>query len=171
MEPIAHISYTFGLFLVFAAVYEISITPFIAILVIIGSELPDLIDWFFSLHNNFQKLHRQFTHTLFFLLVLGILAFYIPIIWFLLFGSFFHVLQDVIGGGSPIYPLSPLTKRGKILIIDGNSLETLGQHIKRILSPFFYDSEALPPIFGWYWLHTILSSIILISGALLYLLL
>ena len=169
MEPIGHISYTLSFFLFVHGIINQPLGPLEIALIVIGSELPDLIDVVIFRGRDFARGHRSLTHTIFFLALLFIISYFIPIVSFLAMASTLHVIEDVLSGGTPVWPLSPLSKKYKIMLFTKEQTSRVGAWIKSTLDDAFVYSDRINDELAWFWGQTILGSYLLAASLLVYL--
>ncbi len=169
VEPIGHISYTLSFFLFVHGIINVSLSPLEIVLIVIGSELPDLIDAIIFRGADFSRGHRSLTHTIFFLAFLFVLANFIPLIIYLAIASTLHVLEDIISGGTPVWPFSPLSKRYQIMLFTKEQTSRVGAWIKSILDDAFVYSDRINAELAWCWGQTILGSYLLSISLIVYL--
>ncbi len=169
MEPIGHISYTLSFFLFVHGILNQPLGPVEILLIVIGSELPDLIDALIFHGTEFSRGHRSITHTVFFLGFLGIIAYFIPIFSFLAIASTLHVIEDVLSGGTPVWPFSPLSKKYEIMLFTKEQTSRVGAWIKSLLDDAFVYSDRINDELAWFWGQTIIGSYLLAASLLIYL--
>jgi membrane-bound metal-dependent hydrolase YbcI (DUF457 family) len=107
----------------------------------IGSVLPDIFDWILFRGKKFVLSHREFSHTIFFLIILIIIAQIIPILVFLTFGTILHILEDIISGGNPIFLFSPVTHRGSVMLITKEQSIQIGAWVRKLIKGAYIGSE------------------------------
>ncbi|MFX0084738.1 MAG: metal-dependent hydrolase [Candidatus Hodarchaeota archaeon] len=168
MDPIAHLEWTIGIGLICLAFWNMSVDMFGFLLLGIGSEFPDLFDWALFRGKEFFSGHREFSHTIFFIIILIILAQFIPILGFLAFGSILHIIEDIIAGRDPVYLFSPLSHRGGIMLIDKDQSIQIGAKVRNLIKGSYKGSENIGDELSWFWFLTILGSWILIIGIFVY---
>ena len=168
MEPIAHLEWTLGISMIFAAIWEITISPLGFLLLGVGSVFPDLFDWALYRGRNFTKGHRELSHTVFFFAILGFLSLNIPVLGFLTFGSILHLIEDILAGRDPIYLFSPLTHRGGIMIINKKQSIKIGGKIRQIIQNSYIGSDNIGDELSWLWGMTIMGAWIISLGIFFY---
>ena len=168
MEPIAHLEWTLGIGLICLAIWNMSVDAMGLLLLGIGSVFPDIFDWILFRGKKFVLGHREFSHTIFFLIILIIIAHIIPALVFLTFGTILHILEDIISGGNPISLFSPVTHRGSIMLITKEQSIKIGAWFRKLIKGAYIGSENIGDELSWFWFLTILGSWILIVGIFLY---
>lgn len=169
LEPIGHISYTLSFFLFVHGILNQPLSPLEIALIVIGSELPDLVDAVIFRGQAFSRGHRSYTHTIFFLGFLAIIAHFIPLASYLAIASTLHVIEDVLSGGTPIWPLSPLSKKYQIMLFTKEQTARVGAWIKSLLDDAFIYSDRINDELAWFWGQTILGSYLLALSLVIYL--
>jgi hypothetical protein len=168
MDPIGHLEWTLGISLALCAIFQIPLDALSFLLLGIGSDFPDLFDWALYHGKNFQTGHREISHTFFFIGALVIISYFVPVIGFLTFGSFMHLLEDILSGRDPIYLFSPLTHRGSIRLLSVNQTTAIGGRVRNIIKGSYIGSEIIGDELSWLWLLTIVGSWIFIMGIFMY---
>lgn len=168
MDPIGHLEWTLGIGLALCALLQIPLDALSFLLLGIGSDFPDLFDWALYHGKNFQTGHREVSHTFFFIGTLGIISYFVPVIGFLAFGSFMHILEDILAGRDPIYLFSPITHKGSIRLLSLDQTTAIGGRVRNIIKGSYIGSENIGDELSWLWLLTIVGSWIFIMGIFIY---
>ena len=167
MEPIAHLEWTLGIGLICLALFNMSADAIGFLLLGIGSVFPDIFDWALFRGEKFVRGHREFSHTVFFVAIIIIIALFIPILGYLAFGTILHILEDVLAGREPIFLFSPITHRGGIMLITKEQSISIGAWFRKMIKGSYIGSENIGDELSWYWLLTIVGSWILMFGIFL----
>ncbi|UCE14595.1 MAG: metal-dependent hydrolase [Candidatus Heimdallarchaeota archaeon] len=168
MEPIAHLEWTLGISLICFAIWNTSVDALGFLFLGIGSVFPDIFDWALFRGKKFIRGHREFSHTVFFVIVLVIISQIIPILAFLTLGSILHILEDIVAGGNPVFLFSPITHRGGIILISKDQSIQLGARFREVIQGAYIGSENIGDELSWLWFLTILGSWFLMFGIFLY---
>ncbi|UCG90496.1 MAG: metal-dependent hydrolase [Candidatus Heimdallarchaeota archaeon] len=168
MEPIAHLEWTLGISLICLSLWTTSIEAVGLLLLAIGSVFPDIFDWALFRGKKFIRGHREFSHTVFFVLILIIFSQVIPVLIFLAFGSILHILEDIVSGGNPVFLFSPITHRGSVMLISKEQSIRIGAWFRKVIKGSYIGSENIGDELSWLWLLTILGSWILMTGIFLF---
>ena len=168
MEPIAHLEWTLGISLIMFTFLDFQISALGFFLIGIGAVFPDLFDWAILRENSFLQGHRELSHTVFFITGLIILSFIAPPLGYLTFGSILHIFEDIVAGGNPVYPFSPLTHRGGLIVVNKDQSIRFGAWVRNFIKGSFEGSENIGDELSWYWFLTIVGSWLLIVGIFLY---
>ena len=168
MDPIGHLEWTLGIALIFCAIFQIPLDALSFLLLGVGSDFPDLFDWFLYRGKRFQEGHREVSHTVFFIGALFIVSWFFPPFGFLAFGSLLHIFEDIVAGRDPIYLFSPLTHRGAIKILSLEQTTVIGGRVRNIIKGSYIGSENIGDELSWLWLLTIIGSWILFLGIFMY---
>lgn len=168
MEPIAHLEWTLGISLICLTFLNMQIGALGFLLIGIGSVFPDIFDWSLFRGKKFMKGHREFSHTIFFVIILIFIAFVVPIFGYLVFGSILHISEDILAGRDPVYLFSPITHKGAAMFITKNQSIQIGAKVRRFIKGAFTGSENIGDELSWFWFLTILGSWLLIIGIFLY---
>ncbi|MFW9779419.1 MAG: metal-dependent hydrolase [Candidatus Heimdallarchaeota archaeon] len=168
MEPISHLEWTLGISLIVLGTLGEPLGGLELLILGVGSVFPDLFDLLLSSGNRFSKVHREFSHTVYF--VSGLLLISIPfrLPRFLLLGSILHILEDILAGRTPVYLFSPITHRGGICVVSKEQSIKIGGWVRDILKGAYIGSENIGDELSWFWLQTIIGTWILILGILVY---
>lgn len=168
MDPIGHLEWTLGIGLMICSFLHIPLDAVSFLLLGIGSDFPDLFDWFLYRGKGFQEGHREMSHTVFFIGALVIFSFFLPPLGFLAFGSILHIFEDIIAGRDPIYLFSPLTHKGAIQLFSVEQTTIFGGKVRNLIKSSYVGSENIGDELSWLWFLTILGSWFLILGIFLY---
>jgi hypothetical protein len=168
MDPIGHLEWTLGIGLALCALLQIPLDALSFLLLGIGSDFPDLFDWALYRGKNFQTGHREISHTLFFIGTLLVISYFVPVIGFLTFGSFMHILEDILAGRDPIHLFSPVTHKGSIRLLSLEQTTSIGGRVRNIIKGSYIGSENIGDELSWLWLLTIVGSWIFIMGIFIY---
>jgi len=168
LEPIAHLEWTLGIGLICFSVWNVEITGLAFLLLGVGSVFPDIFDWAIFHGKRFSEGHREFSHTIFFLFILVVISQIVPIIGYLTFGSFLHLIEDILAGREYVYLLSPATHMGGLMLVSKEQSIKIGGTIRNIIKGSFLGSENIGDELSWFWFLTIIGSWIFIIGMFLY---
>ena len=168
MDPIGHLEWTLGIGLIFCAFLQIPLDALSFLLLGVGSDFPDLFDWFVYRGKRFQEGHREISHTVIFIGGLFVISWFFPPIGFLAFGSLLHILEDIVAGRDPIYLFSPLTHKGAIKILSLEQTTAIGGRVRNIIKGSYIGSENIGDELSWLWFLTIIGSWILFLGIFMY---
>lgn len=168
LEPIAHLEWTLGISLICLTIWNMSIDAIGLLLLGIGAVFPDLFDWALFRGKKFLQGHREFSHTIFFLIILIIIAQIIPALVFLTFGTILHLIEDILSGGNSVFLFSPITHRGSIMLISKEQSIQIGGWFRNVIKGSYIGSENIGDELSWLWLLTILGSWILMLGIFVY---
>ncbi|MFX0051497.1 MAG: metal-dependent hydrolase [Candidatus Hermodarchaeota archaeon] len=168
MEPIAHLEWTLGISLICLAFLDVQINALGFLLIGIGSVFPDIFDLIIFHGKKFMTGHREFSHTILFVLILSSIAYFIPILGYLAFGSILHIFEDIVAGRDPVYLFSPFTHKGALMLITKNQSIQIGAKVRRFIKGAFTGSENIGDELSWFWFLTILGSWLLIAGIFFY---
>ena len=168
MEPIAHLEWTLGIGLISFSLWNVEITGLAFLLLGVGSVFPDIFDAVIFRGKKFSKGHREFSHTIFFLILLVAIGQIIPIIQYLAFGIFLHLIEDILAGREYVYLLSPITHMGGLMLVSKDRSIKIGGIIRNTIKGSFLGSENIGDELSWFWFLTIIGSWIFIIGLFLY---
>ncbi len=168
MEPIAHLEWTLGISLICLSIWNTSIDAVGLLLLAIGSVFPDIFDWALFRGKQFFRGHREFSHTLFFVLILMLFSQVSPVLIFLTFGTILHIVEDIVSGGNPVFLFSPITHRGNVMLISKEQSIRIGAWFRKVIKGSYIGSENIGDELSWLWLLTILGSWILMLGVFLF---
>jgi len=134
----------------------------------IGSVFPDIFDVALFSGRKFEKGHRELSHTVFFVFILMIIAYFIPLLGFLTFATVLHIIEDILAGRDPVYLFSPITHRGSLMLISKENSIQIGAKVRKFIKGAFTGSENIGDELSWFWFLTIVGSWFLIVGIILY---
>ena len=155
MDPIGHLEWTLGFGLMLCAIFQIPLDALSFLLLGIGSDFPDIFDWILYRGKHFQEGHREISHTVFFIGVLLVISYFIPVIAFLT-------------GRDPIYLFSPISHKGAIQIVSIEQSIAIGGRVRNLIKSSYHGSENIGDELSWLWFLTILGSWFLVVGIFMY---
>ncbi|MFX1532682.1 MAG: metal-dependent hydrolase [Promethearchaeota archaeon] len=176
--------------------FYLSLPAFVGVL--IGSQIPDLLDIVLKPFKISSKTRRKLFHSFFLPTVLMIVAIllYIPsiqnyiiglltetfILQFLIFsalsellafiaiGTFLHLVVDLFAGGDPVYLLGPISEKGAWTIITKEKRLKIGQRVEKSLGDYVLASSNTEDDIAWFWLMQLGGTSIVILSFVAYLL-
>ncbi len=162
IEAIKHIEWLLiGLFLFHALIKRpISILDFIFF--IFGAQFPDILEAILFKFDVKPSLRRLFTHTFLFPILLAFLFFIYfknDVAYYLFTVAYFgHLILDLFAGGDPVYFLSPITSKLKLIIINKEKRLKIGNVVYQKLG-YLWENGTNGDL-AWFWILQFFGSVI-----------